>query len=187
MSAIITNIGWFLAGAFFMLLCLLALAERRDDVPAEPVTRPEPVPEPVPVPVAAVEVEPEPAAEPAETVVPMKVIPVWPKRVEEPEPVPVAWRRRLELETAPMCGRLPAHESTWRFDGWKLDDPQRTQMMPIIGGVVADELDMDLGEPKPLPGFEVDPGAHKRLSLSDELIAEVTASLPSRQKAGVSA
>lgn len=182
MSDIIINVGWFLAGAFFMLLCLLALAERRDDAP-EPVTLPEPVPEPV----APAEVEPEPAVEPVETVVPMKVIPPWPKRVEEPEPVPVAWRARLERETAPLFGRLPEHVSTWRMPSWILDDPERTQTMRIIGGVVAEEPDVDLGEPKPLPGFEVDPAAHRRLSLSEELIAEVTASLPSRRKAEVSA
>lgn len=182
MKDVIMSAGWFAAGAITMLLGLLALAERRDpthdrrEVSAKPVAPPSP-----PGPVAAAVAEQEPGAE---TVVPAKVIPPWPKRAEEPIPVPMAWRRRVELESAPMFGRLPAHESTWRFDGWKLDDPGRTQMMSIIGGVDADDLDVDLAEPKPLPGFEVDPAERRRLSLSDGLIAEVTTS---RHRAEVSA
>lgn len=189
MNDFVTSFGWFAAGAFAMLLFLLFLGERRDasqdrrEVPAEPVVLPQPL-DLWPEPVAAAEVAQEPTVEPAETVVPMEVIPPWPKLVEEPEPVPVAWRRRAELEAAPMFGGLPAHESVWRFDGWNLDDPDRTQMMRIIDGVDADDLDMDLGEPKPLRGFEVDPAARRGLSLSEELIADVTTS---RRKAEVSA
>jgi hypothetical protein len=187
MNEIVTNIGWFTAGAIAMLVFLLALGERRHDVPpAEPVI----LPEPQPVPEPAEAVEPEPAPSPVVAVAPMLVIPPWPTRVGDPDPVPVpvAWRSRLALETAPLCGRLPAHESTWRHDDWKLDDPDRTQMMRIIGGVHADELDVNLGEPQPMPGFEVSPGDRRRLSLSEDLIAEVTASLPSRRaKAEVSA
>lgn len=181
MNPVLTNIGFFLAGAIVMLVVLLALGERRDnrnDVPAEP--------EPTPEPVAPVVAEPEPAAVPVVAVAP-KVIPPWPKRVEDPDPVPVAWRARLEQETAPLFGKLPDHESVWRMPSWNLDDPFRTQMMRIIGGVPADELDVDLGDPQPLPGFEVDEAARRRLSLPPELVAEVTAALPSREKAEVSA
>jgi hypothetical protein len=188
MSEVITNIGWFLAGAFVMLLVLLALGERpgsRDvDAPAEPVALPDLVP--VPVPVVA---EPEPAVEPTEVVVPMLVVPPWTEPAEpEPVPVPAGWHDRLEVESAPLFGGLPAHVSLWRFDGWNLNDPDRTQMMGIVGGVTADDLDVDLGAPQPLPGFEVDEAARRRLSLPPELIAEVSASLPSRHaKAEVSA
>jgi hypothetical protein len=220
MSEVITNIGWFLAGAFVMLLVLLALGERpgsRDvDAPAEPVALPDLVP--VPVPVVA---EPEPAVEPTEVVVPMLVVPPWTEPAEpEPVPVPAGWhdrlevesmkvvppwpdvvddgpglkpgpghRRRLELESAPLApASLPKYPSLVRFKDWDLDDPDRTQMMGIVGGVTADDLDVDLGAPQPLPGFEVDEAARRRLSLPPELIAGVSAPLPSRHaKAEVSA
>lgn len=182
MTDLITNAGFFVAGLIVMLVFLLALGERRDNRNAAPAlsqVRPEPLP--VPLPVAEAEPEPEP-------VVSMTVIPPWPERVEDPDPVPVAWRARLELEEAPLFGRLPDHVSVWRYQDWHLDDPYRTQMMRIIDGVAEDDLDVDLGEPQPLPGFEVSAADRRRLSLPDELIAEVTAALPSRKaKAEVSA
>jgi hypothetical protein len=122
---------------------------------------------------------------PLAVVEPMKVVPPWPDVVDDGpglKPGP-GHRRRLELESAPLAPEsLPKYPSLVRFKDWDLDDPDRTSAWPVLRGVDAMDLDVDLPEPQQLPGFEVERTARKRFEVRDPALAEAAKLLPRKPR-----
>ncbi|GIH07353.1 hypothetical protein Rhe02_54200 [Rhizocola hellebori] len=134
-------LGTFAAGALFMYLAQwareLMRANSRD--------------------AGKVEAPAEPAADP-----PMLVVAPWSDAGTSDVLTGVVWRREIEAATVPVFEStpLPDHVSVWRMPEWKLDDPDRTQLWPIIKGYDAEDLD-------PGPEPEVDPNTRRRFVRSD--------------------
>lgn len=99
---------------------------------------------------------------PAESEPPMVVVAPWSDAGTSDVLTGVVWRREIEAATAPVFEStpLPDHVSVWRMPEWKLDDPDRTQLWPIIKGYDAEDLD-------PGPEPEVDPNTRRRFVRSD--------------------
>lgn len=180
MNPILTNIGWFAAGVVTTLVLLYAWAEwryRREmrQMPAEPVAPTERAPAPEPV--AAWAAVPQPAAEV-----------VFIERRPQPDLLPLPEPRPEEVpifRQTPVP--LPDYDS-YSFK-WRLPkEPFPTGSFPVV--VLSDDIEgYQVSEvpPQQREGFEVNPQERRRLSLPGDLVEAVTASLPSRKKAEVTA
>lgn len=122
------------------------------------------------------ESQPEPAPQ-------MTVIPPWSEPVEDPEPIPPAWRQQLALEPAPMCPPLAKADSReWRFTPFRptrhVADLAPTGEWKVVGGV--DPLDVEEPEPpKQMPGFEV--GEARGRFIKDPTVAAAAKLLPKKR------